>query len=193
MNYQKLSNAIAIVSCLGIIAWIITDFYGGMIIYFIMYSYIILATIILYFLSVIQTIFSLILKGFKRNRIRLVTHAFVLLFIGGVALYQSDVLKPKQIVNATLHDDLYHYTLILREGGDCELNTIGFMGFTDYIKGEYFMKGDTIIFKKVPYDNDFIPDTIYWNKKADAIFITRKEDGTFSNEKSFLNHFEVNE
>lgn len=192
MKLNKLYNFIAIISCLGVIAWMISDYFGGMILFFAMYFYIVLAIVILYVISIIQTIFSWIINGFIKNRFRIIAHLSVWIFISGISLYESDLFKSKRVVSATLHDDLYHYTLVLRESGECEINTLGFMGYSDQIKGKYFMKNDTIIFTKVPYENDFIPDTVYWNREEQAIFITKDDKGNFSNTKSFLNHFEIN-
>ena len=65
------------------------------------------------------------------------------------------------------------------------------MGFEQKFKGEYRMKGDTIIFSVVPYDNNFIPDTILFDKKQNVIFLTKDKSGNFSTEKEWLNHFEL--
>jgi len=193
MNYRKIFNFLAFVTSLGVSAWLISDFFGVLILYLIMYRMIIIPIVILYVISFIETIFSTIRKGYKMNQFKLTSHLIALLVLGVVVIKNVDFYKSKSIMNATLHDDLFHYTLTLRENGACEINWIGMFGVTGHHSGAYYMKGDTIIFTEVPYENDFIPDTLYLNRKKDAIFIEKDKTGNFSSEKSFLNHFEINE
>ncbi|WP_222597367.1 hypothetical protein [Hyunsoonleella aquatilis] len=94
-------------------------------------------------------------------------------------------------MTAILKDDLFHYTLILREDGTCENNVNGFLGFKEQFSGTYKIDGDTIIFTQKPYDNNFIPDTLLLDKKQNAIFINRDKEGKFNTEKEWLNHFKI--
>ncbi|RYE50771.1 MAG: ATP-binding protein, partial [Sphingobacteriales bacterium] len=91
----------------------------------------------------------------------------------------KEFLKSKQVLSATLKDDLFHYTLIFREDGSCENQTQGFLGFEETFHGDYTLNGDTIIFKKKPYDNNFIPDTLLIDEKENAIFKEKNENGNF--------------
>lgn len=95
------------------------------------------------------------------------------------------------MLSAKLKDDQFLYTLIFRENNECENEIIGIFGFEQIYKGKYLLKGDTIIFSKKPYDNDFIPDTILLDKSSKAIFITKDINGHFIKQKEWLNHFEI--
>lgn len=192
MKLNKLFTFIAFISCLGISAWLITDFFGVLIMFLILYRWIIIPLLILYLISIIETIFSLIKRGYKSNQIKLTSHLIALMVIGALVINNTNLFKSKSVLNATLHDDLHHYTLTLRKNGNCEIDWIGMFGVSGSYEGAYKMKGDTIIFTRVPYENDFIPDTVYWNREEQAIFITKDDKGNFSNTKSFLNHFEIN-
>ena len=191
MNKKKTFTTIAIISTIGIICWIITDYFGGMVIYLLSYGLIIIPIIILYIISVFNTFISTASQGFKANKIKLIFHGLVLLAIVLTNLYQSDVLKSKSILTATLKDDQFLYTLTLRENGNCENEVSGIFGFNEVYKGQYKFKGDTIIFTKKPYDNDFLPDTLLFDKKENVIFIKKDEKGNFSRTKEWLNHFVV--
>ncbi len=95
-------------------------------------------------------------------------------------------------MTARMDDDLFHYTLILRENGTCENEIRGYLGFSERHKGHYRFQGDTIIFSKIPYDTkNFIPDTILIDKEKNAIFIEQDTSGKFCREKKWLNHFEI--
>ena len=66
------------------------------------------------------------------------------------------------------------------------------MGFEETYKGNYYFTGDTIIFTKLPYDNDnFIPKKLLLNKKENALFTERDKDGKFIQKKDYLNHFVI--
>src|SRR5690606_13572327 len=100
-------------------------------------------------------------------------HGLVLLAIFLTNIFQSEFLKSNEVLTATLKDDQFHYTLLFRENGNCENNISGMLGYEEVFHGKYKFHGDTIIFIKKPYDNDFIPDTLLLNKKSKAIFIDR--------------------
>ena len=182
---------LAIISTLGVIGWIITDYFGGMIIFLLSYGLIIIPIVIAYLVSIFETIFSLIRKGIKLNKIKVISHLIVIGFIILISIINSDLFKSKRIVTATLKDDLYHYTLILRENGKCENNAFGMFGYTEKFNGEYYLKNDTIIFTTKPYDNDFLPDTVLLDTVQGAIFINKDKNGDFVTKKSWLNHFEI--
>ena len=48
-------DLIAIISGIGIISWIISDFYGGMLLFVLVYWWVVIPILILYFISFITT------------------------------------------------------------------------------------------------------------------------------------------
>jgi hypothetical protein len=187
----KTSDIIAIVSVIGIIGWIISDFFGGMIPYLISYSFIIIPIIIIYLISFIKTIISLIKKGFHQNKINVISHSILFLSILIFNVYDSEIFKSRKIMSAVLKDDLYHYRLVFRENGTVENQINGFLGFSETKYGEYKFKDSLIVFSIKPYDNNFIPDTLLVDKKQNAIFLNKNKDGQFSTKKDWLNYFEI--
>jgi len=191
MNRSTIFNAIAIISTLAILGWIATDFYGGMLIYFLSYGLIIIPFIILYVVSFGDTLISLIRRGLKQNEIKVFFHGLVVITVIALNLIQSDLFKSKRILTARLKDDQALYTLILRENGNCENEVDGMFGFHEVYHGKYQFYGDTIVFEKKPYDNDFIPDTLLMDRKAKALFLEKDTTGNFYKTKEWLNHFEI--
>ncbi|MCL2328883.1 MAG: hypothetical protein FWC39_10295 [Bacteroidetes bacterium] len=187
----KIFDSIAIIAMLGIIAWIVTDFFGGMFIWFVSYPLVIIPVIILFVVSFVETITSVIKRGIHANRIKLTAHSMIIVAIIILNVYNSELFKSKQILKAALKDDLFYYTLIFRENGNVENRIDGVFGYTEIIKGTYFFKGDTIIFSKKPYKNDFLPDTLLIDRNQGVIFITQNKNGQFSTEVEWLNHFKI--
>lgn len=192
---KKMNNniykIIALISTIGILCWIITNFFGGMILHLLSYYFIIIPIIILYIFSFFETIISTIKHGIKQNMIKIFFHGIVLFTILLFNLFESDLLKSKNILTATLKDDLYHYTLIFRKDGSCENKISGIFGFEEVFYGKYKFNGDTIIFSKIPYDNDFIPPQLLIDKKNKVIFINKDKLGQFETTIEWLNHFEI--
>ena len=191
MNKKRIFDIIAIVSTLGILCWISTDFFGGMIIYLLSYGRIIIPIILLYILSFGNTLISFKYRRFRQNKIQIISHGIVILAIILLYLFQSDLLKSKRVLTATLKDDQFLYTLIFRKNGTCENDIVGMFGFEEVYHGKYEFHGDTIVFQKKPYDNDFIPDTLLIDKSEKAIFIEKDKMGNFYKTKEWLNHFEI--
>ncbi|HLV51877.1 MAG TPA: hypothetical protein VKY44_07980, partial [Flavobacterium sp.] len=102
-----------------------------------------------------------------------------------------DIFKSPRTLTATLRDDIFHYTLIFREDGIVENEINGIFGFRETIKGNYRIEGDTIIFSKIPYDNDFIPEQLLIDREQNAIFIIKNKDGNFIRKKEWLNYLEI--
>jgi hypothetical protein len=190
-NKISIYDIIAIISGLGIIAWLTCDFYGGMMIYLFSYGLIIIPFIFLYVFSFIDTIISSIRKGKQTSKIKLVAHGIVISIIILFNVYHSELFKSKRIMTAVLNDDLFHYRLIFRENGNVENQANGIFGFSQTYYGKYRIENDLIIFSKTPYDNDFIPDTVLIDKEKNAIFMERDSKGNFRTKKEFLNHFEI--
>ena len=190
---SKLSayDVIAVISAVGLIGWITTDFFGGMIIWLLSYGLIFIPIILLYTFSIFDTIISLIRKGNRTSKIKLLAHGIVLFSIFAFNLYHSEIFKSEKIMTAVLKDDLYHYRLILRKNGNVENQANGMFGFSQTFYGKYKIENDLIIFSEKPYDNDFIPDTLLIDKEQSALFMEKDSKGNFRTEKEWLNHFEI--
>ncbi|MBK9049303.1 MAG: hypothetical protein IPL74_22385 [Bacteroidetes bacterium] len=169
----------------------VTDYFGGMFIFLLSYGAIIVPIIFLYLFSFGDTIISFTKGEVKQNKIKFFFHGLVIVTIILTNIVQSDLLKSKRILTATLKDDLYYYTLVFRENGTCENQVSGIFGFHEVFHGKYKFQGDTIIFTKEPYDNNFIPDTLLIDRKEKAIFINKEKQGNFSTKKEWLNYFEI--
>ena len=191
MQKLRLFKIVTIFSVIGMLIWNITDYYGGMIIHLFQYWYLIIPTIIIYVLSFLITIYKVAKSGINSNKIIIGVHLFFIIFILTCNIIDSDFFKSKKVLTATLKDDLAHYTLILREDGTCENNLSGFLGYEEKFKGQYLLKGDTIIFKVKPYNNDFLPDTLLIDKTQKVIFTQKDKSGKFNTKKEWLNHFEI--
>lgn len=192
MTRKAISNVIAVVSTVGILCWRITDWYGGMVIFLLSYAVIIIPIVLLYVISFLATIGSVIRTGVKSNKVKVYCHGLLLFILLLFKIFQSDLFKSKRILSATLYDDLFQYTLIFRENGDCENEVHGMFGFKETFHGKYRFMGDTIVFEKLPYDNkNFIPDTILIDREKKAIFIARDKRGMFVVEPEWLNHFKI--
>lgn len=182
---------LSVISTLIVIGWMITDLFGGMVIYLIMYSWIIIPMVIVYVITFLISLVKIMQIGIKPNRILFYTHTFGLLTIIGFNLYQSELLKSRILLDATLVDDLSSINLVLRENGQFETTSNGMFGFTEKISGKYKKNNDTIIFLDKPYSNDYIPDKVIVDKQDSAIYFKRNFNGEISKEKTFVNYFRI--
>lgn len=188
-------ESLAAISVISLSVLILAAFIQPMLLLIMFYTLwvAIIPIVIIYIISIFETLITLIRKGFKASRTRLLLHTIALLIFAICIGFSSDMFKSKRIMTAYQKDDLFLYTLVFREGGNCELDIIGMFGYQETIKGQYYMEGDTIIFSKKPYDNNFIPDTIYVDRPQKAIFLHRYPDGNFITQKEWLNHFTIRE
>ncbi|MDR7131373.1 hypothetical protein J2X69_003737 [Algoriphagus sp. 4150] len=184
-------DIVAIISAVGLIGWIVTDFYGGMIIWMLSYGVIIASILILYVFSFLDTLISLIRRGKGISKVKLTAHGIVLLVILGFNLHHSEFFKSERMLTAILKDDLFHYRLIFRENGNVENHVSGFFGFSEIHRGKYRIDNELVIFSRKPYDNNFIPDTLLIDKNQNALFMDKDSEGNFRTEKEWLNHFEI--
>lgn len=182
----------SIISSIGLIAWIVSDFYGGMIIHLLMHWWLIVSTVLIYGITLLITIVLILKDGFRNNKIIALTHTFSLFIVLWFCLYNSELLKSKKILDASLIDDLSRIDLIFRENGNFETNISGMFGYSERINGKYLIKNDSITFLSKPYTNDYIPNTVIIDTAKNAIFFRKNKDGKFSREKSFVNYFEIN-
>ncbi len=183
-------DIISIISAIGITGWIITDFSGGMLLYLFAYRLIIVPIILLYIYSFIGTNYSLIKnKGINyTNKIRTTVHIIVIVLIVAFNLYHSEIFRSDKVMTAILKDDLFHYRLVFRKNGKVENRVYGFLGYSKTYHGKYLMEDNLIIFTQKPYDNNFIPDTLFIDKSQNALFMDR-----FTTKKEWLNHFKIQE
>lgn len=188
---QKILIISSTISILGIIGWMISDFFGGMFIYLLMYWWIIIPLLIIYGFTGLITLVKIIRKGLERNKILFYIHIFGLSVIVLFNLNQSEMLKSRILLKATLKDDLSSITLVLRNNGHFETTSNGVFGYTEKNSGKYLIKNDTIIFLNKPYSNDYIPDKVVIDKKGSAIYFKMDTNGQFSREKSFVNYFDI--
>lgn len=183
-------DIIAIISAIGIIGWVITDFFGGMIIFFFTFWFIILPVIVLYIFSFFDTFISFMKNGKRTSKIKLTAHGIVILSIIAFNAYHSDLFKSERTMTAILKDDLYHY-LIFRKNGNVENQISGIFGFSQTYYGKYKIVNDFVVFSKKPYDNDFIPDTLLLDKQQNALFIKKDTNGNFITKLEWLNYFKI--
>ncbi len=181
----------AVVSTIGILCWMCSGYFGGMFIFLLSYWFLIIPIVILYILSFIETVIAISKKGLRRNGIKFFFHTLVFLAILLTNISELEAFKSKQIMTATLKDDQFHHTLILRSNGTCENKVSGIFGYHEVFHGKYELRGGTIFFTKIPYDNDFIPGALLIDKKQNAIFINKDHQGRFITTKEWLNHFEI--
>ena len=158
---------------------------------FVMFFYIAVLIVILYLLSLSISILSCLKNGIQNNRFKIFIHLIVLFSIMFIILLNSELFKSKQMLSATLKDDLFHYKLVLRENGIAESYIYGFLGFNERASGKYIILNDTIFFTENPFRNNFISDTILINRNQNAIFFKRKPNGEYYDSKTFLNYFEI--
>jgi len=189
---RKLFIVLSIISTLIIIGWMISHFFGGMIIHLLMYGLIIIPFALIYIFTLVYTLIKLFRDGIKRNKIIFYTHTTGLFLIILFCFYQSELFKSRKILDATLHDDLSNINLVLRKNGKFETISNGIFGYTEKISGRYKNQNDTIIFLNKPYSNNFIPDTVIIDRIDNAIYFNKNSEGEFIREKDFLNYFEIN-
>jgi len=190
--FRTIFKYLTAISSIGVIAWIISDFFGGMFIHLVMLWWLIIPIVILFGITLLISTILIFREGIKNNKLITITHSLSLLIILLFFLYNSELLKSKKVLDASLIDDLNRIDLIFRENGNFQTNVSGMFGYTERIKGKYLMRNDSIIFLNKPYTNDYIPDTVIIDNDKNAIFFRRNKDGKFSREKSFVNYFEIN-
>ncbi len=184
-------DIVALMSTPFAAAIIIALFYVNVMYFLFGYQYI-MPFILLYLVSFFETLFSALMYWKKVSLIKKISHGTVILIVMNLWIGNLEYFKSQEMLTAVLRDDLFHYTLVLRENGSCETETTGMLGFSEEIEGSYTLKGDTVIFKTLPYDNEsFIPDTLLIDRKAAAVYIQRDENGHFIESKAWLSYFEI--
>lgn len=180
---------VALIGAIGMIWWLSTSFYGGMVIHLLGYPYLVLPIFFAYVISILEVMVHV---GRKRiSQIKIISHLLVLLGIISLSIYNSELLKAEIMISARLNDDLSAFRLILREDNSFENHVYGIFGLHEVFKGDFVIRDDTLIFFDPPYDNDFFPDTLLIIPEDSAIYIERNPNGTFRTEKEWLNHYKI--
>ncbi len=133
------------------------------------------------FLSLAILFLTLSITGmWKRQSYYVQLFIIVSLLVLAGNLYDQELFKSPRILKANLNDDLSRLTLVLRQNNTFELSAQDLFSKQVY-SGKYVRNRDQIIFLNRPYDNDFIPDTVYKvNDKIILSFIDGIRDTSFA-------------
>lgn len=88
----------------------------------------------------------------------------IITFLIGLIIFiynDTELFKSKILMKAVLVDDLSSLELKLRNNNSFELVPRTYLGSSEKFTGEYTIEQNKIIFNNRPYDNSFIPDTVY--------------------------------
>lgn len=185
-----LSTLMAVIGSAGVIYLIIADYYGGMFIHMLSYGIILLPLLGIYFVSLMSTLISVIKAGVKENMLHVFIVSLPIILFLASCIYDAEFHKSSKILTAEFKEDLFYCKLIFRENGDCVHEIAGFLGYEEVIKGKYYLKGDTIIFTKKPYDNNFLPDTILIDREENKLILQRDSLGNFNRKYEYYNIIE---
>ena len=191
MNRNNLFTVLATISCLGIIFLLCVDFFGETILWLSTFTKIIGFIIVIYIISFLETLISLLRIQYFNNKIKISIHVVTLFLVILAVIAQSELFKSKRILTATMKDDSFQYELILRENNNCEISTLAFLGSEEVNHGKYLLSGDTIIFTKIPQGCSFMSDRLLIDRNQEAIFTKQDKSGNFSKSKSYLNYFAI--
>ncbi|MEO1218707.1 MAG: hypothetical protein AAFY45_34565 [Bacteroidota bacterium] len=159
---------LVIISSLGCLGWIATIFFGGMILFLLMYFFIIIPIVIAYFVAVFKVIGT---KG-KIRAYWIIFLSLPWIALGGVEVYYSELIQGEIVLSGTYYGDSFHYTLNFREQGKCDMYIVGMLGYTERIYGKYSYSDDRIFFLKKPYSNDtFLSDSLFVDRENEQIHI----------------------
>jgi hypothetical protein len=168
-----------------------TEFYGGMVIYALMYWWLIIPATFGFAITLIITISRIFRNGLTQNKVSAIIHGFGLTVISVIFLINSKLFKSETLLEAILIDDLSAITIKLRTDNTFDTRVDGMFGFVEKLSGDYHLEQDTIVFHQPPYSNDFIPNKIIIDKSDSAIYFNRLANGEFDRTKSFVNYFEI--
>lgn len=181
----------AIIGSVGLTGWVMTTYRGGMFINLISYFPLLILIFIIFGISIIETIHSITNDGVKRNKHKIIILLIPVIVFFATCLYDSELFKAKKVLSAILIDDLSSSTLTFREDGSYDYETLGLFGYQDISKGKYYFKGDTIVFTKKPYDNNFIPDTILIDREEAKLFLKKDSLGHFNRKTEYATYFDI--
>lgn len=189
---SKFLISLSTISTFILVGWIITGFFGSMILYLVVLWWILIPFILIFLTTFLITIYKTVKQGYKTNHVLIGIHGFALLSIFSLCVYESELLKSRAIVDATLIDDMSSINIKLRVNGRFQTTSTGMFFYQERRTGNYIFRGDTIVFLDRPYSNNFIPNRILVSKKDSTIYISKDKDGNFSREKTFANFFRIN-
>jgi hypothetical protein len=106
MNKHYISNTIAIISCLGIIALLATHFFGGIFIWILILWFVFIPVIILYVLSFFRTLLCFSDKDRHDHKTKIIAHLITIGIIILFNVYDLECFRNDRIMSATLHGDL---------------------------------------------------------------------------------------
>lgn len=190
-NQLKRFDVLALVSSIGIIGWLMTDFFGGMVLFLLSFFPLIILINLCYTVSFVETLISFLKESRRVSKIKTIAHSAVLLSMLFLKVYHSNLFKSERIMTAVLRDDLFHFQLVFRKDGKVENHVAGVFGFSKVYYGKYDVKDSLITFLVRPYSNNFIPDTLLLDQSQNAIFIKKDASGKFQTKKEWLNHFKI--
>ena len=180
LSFRKIDIFIVISAVILIVATLLENFLWNRLLFYYPLGWI----------SLILLYGVLIIWGFVRSTNRLkhfIFYGILTLTILCAHIFSIEWFRSPPILIARLDSDLNHLTLVLRENGGCHLQWIGMLGISGEYDGKYIIQDDKLIFLKRPYDNAFIPDTLYF--AADKIVFRYTETG--EPDESFASYFTI--
>ena len=184
-------DILAVTSSTAVVIWLLSDFIWGILVSIVVFPILVGVILIVYIFSFSETIYSIVKQGWASNTLKMFSHVSVIGAIALMILFNSELFKSPRIITAILNDDLNQYRLVFRENGTVENHWIGMFGVSKTYTGKYYIDGKFVIFEKIPYDNNFIPDTLLIDQDKCALFMERLQGGEFYSTKKYLNHFEI--
>jgi hypothetical protein len=120
-------------------------------------------------------LFILLLIGYYKSNARSLKLGLAFFLIVGVSLtLKSDFLKSPVVLEARLYNDLSGLTLTLHQDGKFRLASTSLF-YSETFTGKYKTDGNRIIFLNKPYEDDFVPDTVFI--VGDKIILKFDKDG----------------
>ncbi len=123
----------------------------------------------------------------RNNRAALILGLIIIGIVGVNEIIKSELFKSEKVLEASLIDDFASIQLILLENKKFEIRSKYYFGPDEIFRGEYEIQDSKIIFQDPPYDNDFIPDTVFISD--DKIYLRLNKNGR--RESEFGNYFQV--
>ena len=114
----------------------------------------------------------------EKNRTALILGLSIIGTVTITEIATSELFKSERILEATLVDDFSSIHLILRKNEKFEVRSTYFYGPDKIFNGTYEIQNSKIIFKEKPYNNDFIPDTVFIYE--DKIYLRRNNNGSLT-------------
>ncbi len=189
-NRILFTNLAAILGCVGMLGWLITHFYGGMVLWFYSYGIFILFFLILYVFSVVETIVSYLNYG-RISVVKIAMHSAVIIVLIALNLLKVDILKPNLIMTAVHKGHTEVYRLNFRSNGTVENQVHGSYGYSETFHGSYHFEDSLVVFDEKPFNTNFIPDTLLIDKEHQVLFMRKNHKGHFIKRRVLDNYFSI--